>query len=684
MFSRWASTTSPDVEHGQSLNTKPGEHKNELANIGVPYVRRRSEKPSVASLPQLKTSELDGLSMAHGSRTGSERTVSRQSSIYEHGNSVKVESGRTSRSRNIQLADLKNDNNLEHRGRTDDSVLETVLSCPELATGRQFAVEEAVLTLLEGYVRLTAPLRGPDGKLRTTTNDMVKELHDVQVQVKELKSHNEMALNQAHRQAYAMQHEIDCLRDDESKRELMHIDELRSLEKVASQEKDDLIRIHQLEMGKIQEKLEEQQEALERMEDEKLTERAQWESEVQRFQNQLAETVTSLEGKRQKYEARILKMQADHSRLKDQSRSEMTEQRSQMRDQQESAIEALKMTHTHELECERRDAEQRLETLRVQYEDTIKQMKSAFAEFASLKQDVRQQRRSSQVFQDSYDFKPLADHRATIWQLRSTSGAMKRDLVKNQPRGLRDHHIVARFRILADKIEQLSMIIWDIEKEAQWPLPEDHLRQLHPHQNTRKLKLSMVRSSVWTCLYEHIFQSPFYMFGPGGADMNSGWEDIYALKVLPSQWAAKSAEIETKRCEDAKHCLLLLEADSTYETGDGGLKECCDLGVLATVDMIYNMLQKVSNPSEQDRKAVETIVQDALKSWLECCSQTYRLIVDLRTENGNVLLSAPTAISSLNLVRTPDLRRFGALDSNDLLKEEPVKGWIGSIELFPS
>jgi hypothetical protein len=93
-------------------------------------------------------------------------------------------------------------------------------------------------------------------------------------------------------------------------------------------------------------------------------------------------------------------------------------------------------------------------------------------------------------------------------------------------KGLTDSEMATLFKRLAIAIEDFRLD-WDFRKEEDWPCSEDQLRQLHS-KNPRKLKQQIVQNTLWVLLYDHIFRSPFRIFGVDGREYDTHWIKIYS------------------------------------------------------------------------------------------------------------------------------------------------------------
>jgi len=86
--------------------------------------------------------------------------------------------------------------------------------------------------------------------------------------------------------------------------------------------------------------------------------------------------------------------------------------------------------------------------------------------------------------------------------------------------GMTDPELSEQFQLLANAVYEVSRVQWEKEKIEYWPYTEDLIDRVT---NPRKLKVAIVRSSIWTILSENIFYTPFQVFADHGAAMHQEW-----------------------------------------------------------------------------------------------------------------------------------------------------------------
>jgi hypothetical protein len=432
--------------------------------------------------------------------------------------------------------------------RIGNHILRAALKYPELRGTKYESAEDAIDRFLEQYARFSAPLRDSQGRVEhpgDIRNDFYRvqnELHDFKKMYEELQTQHALEVDD-------MKRKSEMLKSVSSERDSMHAAELHKQQNAHQHEMNQLVTRFEDQLQKVREHEASRDKAKTDLNSQLVRDAVQWDKVVKRLAEDKMNLVRQVEYLTHQMEARqrdteeacekrfqlerqnneklIASLQADIKRRQEWIKDELDGRKEQLAVQQDERLRQLKFDHSNELETQRKDAEMRILDIQERYERIIKEMRRAIADFTELRKDVEQHRPRSRVTSQSIDLQLGQDHRSTILQLRSASGSMRKELIKEQPKGLRDHHIVGRMQPIANEIEQLSRIEWNTRRASSWPCTEGHMRQLHP-QNTRRLKQYIVQSSLWAFLYQRVFRSPFCMFGAEGADLDRDWEDIYA------------------------------------------------------------------------------------------------------------------------------------------------------------
>jgi hypothetical protein len=414
---------------------------------------------------------------------------------------------------------------------------------------------------------------------------------------------------------------------------------------------------------------------------------------------QMNETEIHFKGEQKKHRDYIRDLELQYKAELDRQKGDVKQLFEEEFTRHKDTLLRLRLQHKTESERQRIDGETRFRNMQQRYENTIKEMKVALPDVTELKKDIEKKRLQSQVELNSLKAQLGGNHERDIWHLRPAAEGKKKEPTGKHMKELKDHNIGGRFRVIVNEIDQFSRIEWDMSKETRWPCFERNMRQLHP-QNTRKLKQYMIQSSLWTFIHERVFRSPFCVFGTAGDDMDRDWEDVYASCELSDQLSKAPAnvlqatspltypevplDVESKRCANARRCLALIDPAMEASADDTKLKNAYEMVVAVAIETFARLIENISSCGEQERTTLNNLMRLCTKVWLECCCQQYRLMVRLAVSDGNVLALGSKVTPSFRLIRSPELRKFGRLNGMTLCSEEPVSGWKGDIDTYPS
>jgi hypothetical protein len=115
---------------------------------------------------------------------------------------------------------------------------------------------------------------------------------------------------------------------------------------------------------------------------------------------------------------------------------------------------------------------------------------------------------------------------------------------------------------------------------------------------------------------------------------------------------------------------------------ESALKSSFEDSIIAAMTATCHALRKVARIQEDHRKSLQSILRLAAKTWLEVCSQRYRLIVLLPDGFGDILSSKPTDESPFTLIVKPDLKRYGDSQGSGLMRGELLGGWKGLVQTY--
>jgi hypothetical protein len=80
---------------------------------------------------------------------------------------------------------------------------------------------------------------------------------------------------------------------------------------------------------------------------------------------------------------------------------------------------------------------------------------------------------------------------------------------------------------------------------------------------------------------------------------------------------------------------------------------------------------------------LEALIRLCAKTWMEFCSQPYRLLITLPPGSGD-LLSAPKPVERpLVLVGSPELKRYGNAQGEELGKGDVMPRCVGVVLMYP-
>lgn len=92
-----------------------------------------------------------------------------------------------------------------------------------------------------------------------------------------------------------------------------------------------------------------------------------------------------------------------------------------------------------------------------------------------------------------------------------------------------DDQIKAKLEVLVRSVDDLARLEWKMNQEV-WT--EQVTNGLDFHGNLRLLKKNILQDSIWTILNQHIFGSPFRIFGDEGQLLDIEWRDKHRQGLL--------------------------------------------------------------------------------------------------------------------------------------------------------
>lgn len=97
---------------------------------------------------------------------------------------------------------------------------------------------------------------------------------------------------------------------------------------------------------------------------------------------------------------------------------------------------------------------------------------------------------------------------------------------------------------------------------------------------------------------------------------------------------------------------------------------------------ISRAIEKLCLVDESQQRAIQSLVSQAAKFWLDVGSQHYRVLVVMPSSTGNPLQEAKPGYGQIRLIINPKLQRIGNAVGEALDKVETVGKWDGLSEPY--
>ncbi|KAE8440530.1 hypothetical protein EG329_007266 [Mollisiaceae sp. DMI_Dod_QoI] len=405
--------------------------------------------------------------------------------------------------------------------------------------------------------------------------------------------------------------------------------ELRRRDKDHESEKRDLIQEHESDMKRVEENYE--------------FDRVQW-----------SQTETKMQ---RDHTSQLKTLRKEHVDALDSLTIEHKTECRKLNDQ----IARMKKDHAAEVANLRSEFEAEKARLAQQTADTDARLKKEFREkAANLEKKHADEKEQLRKDRDAYSAALLA-----------------RDKARDKFEEMKDVEIKAKFLELAQDVEKLARLEWRND-QAQV------LRRLSP--NTRLLMRQVLQDSIWAILHEHIFCSPFRVFGEEGHTLETQWNEQCgkdpALDNGRYTWPTPEVETERWRYITVKECRAALRKPVPSEWDPRAkLKK----GFLTSIEQLRGKLAAtLGEVADVDKSSTQTIKEVTMKAtnmWLEFGMQRFRVVVavqDSKIESVEErIVRAQEA--ELDLVLAPALKSFGNSKGQDLQAEETIGGCAGEI-----
>ena len=142
--------------------------------------------------------------------------------------------------------------------------------------------------------------------------------------------------------------------------------------------------------------------------------------------------------------------------------------------------------------------------------------------------------------------------------------------------------------------------------------------------------------------------------------------------------------MERRRFELAKSFLSVIERSTTSTGGDLRLKASYEASISVTIEVLSGAASKVASVDVRHRSRLESLVRLCAKTWLQFCSQPYRLIVALPAGSGDLLSSPQRSEKALTLAISPELKRYGNSQGENLQRGEVVPDCHAAVQAYPT
>ncbi|KAI4668537.1 uncharacterized protein J4E78_002364 [Alternaria triticimaculans] len=240
-------------------------------------------------------------------------------------------------------------------------------------------------------------------------------------------------------------------------------------------------------------------------------------------------------------------------------------------------------------------------------------------------------------------------HALEITQLRLANEELKQAFIdKAYPQRtkarsvkvMRYRDISTQFFSVVSQVQDFTNLEWDMRREVEWPFSNDQLLRIHKV-NTRVLKKAILQNTI-----------------------------------IP-------AATEARRYEAARAVLDLMNPSSETTPDEKKLKASYEATVTSLLSAIHQVLSKIAVLEPKDAEALETLIRLCAKTWMELCSQPYRVMMILPPGSGDLLSSPHPDERPLKLVVSPELKRYGNMQGEDLMKGEVFTRCQAVVQQYP-
>ena len=383
---------------------------------------------------------------------------------------------------------------------------------------------------------------------------------------------------------------------------------------------------------------------------------------------QATETAVKIQQMKTRYEDSVSRMETEHKMHINSTQNQhelrvaelIKEHEGKMADERRSSTNRLQMS------------ERKLNDLRKEYEERLSKEQE---EHSTRIEDMER------------------SHSRVAEKLRNDVASMNKIVfARDKFTPMPDRDITAKFQALASDVKHLSMRRWRAQQSR---FSDVALRGITP--NSDLMRRDLLQDALWWTLFDHVFASPFRMFGDQGVALERQWIEAFGegrsdsvdssmgdLCLSPSgepmgddlyAWPSPSVKSEQWRYETVKYCHAALKEPASELDARArvktGFKETRETLITALEEMIRDMAQFEGSLHVD----IEKLVKKAFNLWLEFGGQRCRLIVSMpapRTEINDKLDVAEK--SGLILTLTPEIVRYGNGEGLDLEDSEIIAG----------
>ncbi|QDS73016.1 hypothetical protein FKW77_009125 [Venturia effusa] len=274
--------------------------------------------------------------------------------------------------------------------------------------------------------------------------------------------------------------------------------------------------------------------------------------------------------------------------------------------------------------------------------------------------------------------------------LKKDNEAFKKALVaREKARALPDHQIADNFRSLALDIDEFSSFDWDRRAESSWPFPSNSFHKPSIAPIHIKIERQIIQTKIWILLYNHIFLTPFRIFGEEGKKLESKWAGTSPTgrNLEWTGWPKAIEGSETRRCIEVKKCIEAIDKGTTPALPGYRLREAYHNSLANLANEMAKVVGTVSPVDDNALGDMKEIANSAARFWLELGSQRFRVFVAvpdriLRSMQGSSGRGAQRGL--VELVIRPELRRAGNSLGGGLGREEVISECTGEYSSFQS